>query len=101
MEDKWNDQSTIEKGFTFSDLVVMLCTIRFNVTRCYILTTQCIYEFYIYPRRNSDYFPIQHQLSDFCNRCRVCLLGEENIELALEETLKAQKRRKDIALPFL
>ena len=38
------------------------------------LPTQCIYVFCVDLRTNSDYFPIQHQLTGFYNRDAVCLL---------------------------
>jgi hypothetical protein len=39
-----------------------------------VLPTQCIYVFCVHLRTNSDYFPIQHQLTGFYNRDGVCLL---------------------------
>jgi hypothetical protein len=33
---------------------------QFNIKQFYVLTTQCIYVFYVDLRTNSDYFPIQH-----------------------------------------
>jgi len=41
---------------------------QLNTQRFYILPTQCIYVFYMDLRTNSDYFPIQHQLTRFYNR---------------------------------
>jgi hypothetical protein len=38
------------------------------------LPTQCIYVFCVDLRTNSDYFPIQHQLTGFYNRDGVYLL---------------------------
>ena len=43
-----------------------------NATFC--LHSVCIYMFCVDPRTNSDYFPIQHQLTCFYNRNRVRLL---------------------------
>ena len=48
--------------------VVNIRTTRFNVHQFYVLHTQCIYVFRVDLRTNSDYFPIQHQLTGFCNR---------------------------------
>ena len=36
--------------------------------------SECIYVFCVDLRTNSDYFPIQHQLTGFYNRDGVCLL---------------------------
>jgi len=33
---------------------------QFNIQQFYVLSTQCIYVFYVDLRTNSDYFPIQH-----------------------------------------
>ena len=54
--------------------VVSLFTIRLNTHKFYVLPTQCIYVFCVDLRTNSDYFPIQHQLTGFYNRDGVCLL---------------------------
>jgi len=51
-----------------------LRTARFNIQQFYVLPTQCIYVFCVDLRTNSDYFPIQHQLTGFYNRDGVCLL---------------------------
>jgi len=40
--------------------VVTICTAKFNIQQLYVLPTQCIYEFCVDLRANSDYFPIQH-----------------------------------------
>ena len=47
---------------------------QFNIQQFYVLPTQCIYVFCVDLRTNSDYFPIQHQLTGFFNRDGVCLL---------------------------
>ena len=47
---------------------------QFNIQQFYILPAQFIYVFYVDLRTNSDYFPIQHQLTGFYNRDGVCLL---------------------------
>ena len=47
---------------------------QFNIQQLYVLPTQCICVFCVDLRTNSDYFPIQQQLSGFCNRDGVCLL---------------------------
>jgi len=47
---------------------------KFNIHKFYILPTQCIFVFCVDLRTNSDYFPIQHQLTGFYNRDGVCLL---------------------------
>jgi len=36
--------------------VVTMCTTRFNIQQVYVLPTQCIYEFCVDLRTNSDYF---------------------------------------------
>ena len=41
---------------------------QFNVQQFHVLPTQCIYVFCVDLRTNSDYFPIQHQLTGFCKR---------------------------------
>jgi len=40
--------------------VVTICTAQFNIQQFYVLTTQCIYVFFVDLRTNSDYFPMQH-----------------------------------------
>ena len=45
--------------------VVTICTTRFNIQKCHVLPTQCIYVFCVDLRTNSDYFPIQHYLVGF------------------------------------
>jgi len=40
----------------------------------HVLPTQCIYVFCVDLRTNSDYFPIQHKLTAFCNRDGVFFL---------------------------
>ena len=47
---------------------------QFNIHKCYVLPTQYICVFYLDLRTNSDYFPIQHQLTGFYKRDGVCLL---------------------------
>jgi len=47
---------------------------QFNITKFYVLPTQCICVFCVALRTNSDYFPIQHQLTGLYNRDGVCLL---------------------------
>ena len=54
--------------------MVTIRTARFNIQQFYVLPTQCIYVFRVDLRTNSDYFPIQHWLTDFYNRDGVCLL---------------------------
>jgi len=41
---------------------------QFNIQQFYVLPTQCIYVFCVDLRTNSDYSPIQHQLTGFYNR---------------------------------
>jgi len=48
---------------TLQSPVVTLCTARFNIHKFYILPTQCIYVFCVDLRTNSDYFPIQRELT--------------------------------------
>jgi hypothetical protein len=52
--------------------VVTVCTARFNTQQFYVLPTQCVYAFCVDLRTNSDYFPIQHWLTGFCNRDGAC-----------------------------
>jgi hypothetical protein len=47
---------------------------QFNIQQFYVLPTQSIYVFCVDLRTNSDYFPIQHQLTGFYNGARECLL---------------------------
>ena len=47
------------------DLVVTLCTTRFNIRQYYILPTQCMYVFCMNVRTHSDYFPAQHEMISF------------------------------------
>ena len=47
---------------------------KFNTQQFYVLPTQCIYVFYVDLRTNSDYFPIQHELTGLYNSDGVCLL---------------------------
>ena len=44
---------------------------QFNIHKFCMLPTQCIYVFCVDLRTNSDYFPIQHQLTGFYNRRNV------------------------------
>jgi hypothetical protein len=37
----------------------LLRTARFNMHKCYVVPTQCVYAFFVDLRTNSDYFPIQ------------------------------------------
>jgi hypothetical protein len=46
----------------------------FHFHEFYVLPRQGIYVFCVDMRKNSDYFPIQHQLTGFYNRDGVCLL---------------------------
>ena len=39
-----------------------------TIGQSYVQPTQCIYVLCVDVRTNSDYFPIQHQLTDFYNR---------------------------------
>ena len=41
---------------------------QFNIQQFYVLSTQCIYVFYVDLTTNGDYFPIQHELTGFYNR---------------------------------
>jgi len=41
---------------------------QFNIQLFYVLPTSCIYAFCVDLRTNSDYFPIQHELTGFYNR---------------------------------
>ena len=41
---------------------------HFNIQQFYVLPTQYIYVFCVDLRTNSDYFPIQHELTGFYNR---------------------------------
>ena len=48
---------------TFSSPVLIMYTVRtakFNIQKCCVLPTQCIYVFCVDLRTNSDYFPVQH-----------------------------------------
>jgi hypothetical protein len=47
---------------------------QFNIQQFHVLPTHCIYVFSVDLRTNSHYFPIQHQLTGFCNPDGVCLL---------------------------
>ena len=47
---------------------------QFNIQQFHVLPTHCIYVFCVDLRTNSDYFPIQHQLTGFYNQVVVCLL---------------------------
>jgi hypothetical protein len=38
----------------------IVCTIRFNIHKFYVLPTQCICVLCMNPRTKSDYFPMQH-----------------------------------------
>jgi len=38
---------------------------QFNIQQFYCLPTQCIYVFCVDLKTNSDYFPIQHELTGF------------------------------------
>ena len=40
---------------------------QFNIQQFYVLPTQCIYVFCVDLRTNSDYSPLQHKLTGFCN----------------------------------
>jgi hypothetical protein len=60
-------------GLFFSPVTIR-STARFSIRKFHFLDTQCIYVFCVDLRTNSDYFPIQHWLTDFYNRDGVCLL---------------------------
>jgi len=51
---------------------------QFNIQQLYVLPTSCIYVFCVDLRTNSDYFPLQYELTGFCNRDGVCLLRRTN-----------------------
>jgi hypothetical protein len=70
--------------------MVTMCTARFNTHQFYVLSTQCIYVFCVDLKTNSDYFPIQHQLTGFYNRDGQCLLrGTDWIFIRHLDPLKA------------
>jgi len=58
--------------------VVTICTIRFNIQKFYVLSTQCIHVFCMDFRTNNNFFPLQHQLFGFYNEDGVCLLRSKN-----------------------
>jgi len=41
---------------------------QFNIRQFYFLPSQCVYVFLVDPKTNSEYFPIQHELTGFYNR---------------------------------
>jgi hypothetical protein len=47
---------------------------QFNIHKFHVLLTLCICVFCVDQKKNSDYFPIQHQLAGLYNRYGVCLL---------------------------
>jgi hypothetical protein len=47
---------------------------RGECSKFYVLPTQCIHVFCVDLRTNSDYFPMQHQLTVFYNGDGECLL---------------------------
>ena len=49
---------------------------QFNIQQFHVLPTQCICVFCMDLRTNSDYFPIQHELTGLCNRDIECLLRD-------------------------
>jgi hypothetical protein len=51
---------------------------QFNVQQFSVLPTQCIYVFCLDLKTNSDYCPIQLQLTGFYNRDTECLLRGTN-----------------------
>ena len=74
---EWRKQSITPikpSGHYVYRTVVTICTAKLNIQQFYVLPTQCIYVFCVDLRTNSDYFPIQHQLTGFHNRDGVCLL---------------------------
>jgi hypothetical protein len=54
--------------------MVTIHTTEFNNQIFYVLSTQCIYVFCVDLKTNSDYFPIQHELTGLYNRDEECLL---------------------------
>ena len=52
---------------------------QFNIQQLYVLPTQCIYVFSVDLRTNSDYFPMQHQLTGFRTEteCVYCAVRTE------------------------
>jgi hypothetical protein len=62
------------KQVIFSRSTVTICTTRFSIQKFHVPPTQCIYVFCVDLRTNSDYFPIQHQLTGFYGRDGECLL---------------------------
>ena len=53
---------------SFKHPVVSIRTTKFNIQQISVLPTQCIYVSCVDLRTNSDYFPIQHQVTGFYNR---------------------------------
>jgi hypothetical protein len=58
--------------------MVTLHTTVFNFQNFYVLPTQCVYVFCVDFGTNSDYFLIQHELTNFYNRDGDCLLRGTN-----------------------
>jgi len=55
---------------------------QFNTQQFYVLPTQCIYVFCVDLRTNSDYFPIQPQLTGFYNGDSVyCAVRTESLNI--------------------
>jgi hypothetical protein len=44
---------------TLCNIVVTICTAKFNIHKFYVLPTHCIYVFCMDLRTNFDYFPIE------------------------------------------
>lgn len=57
---------------TSLSLAVTLYTAKFNIKKCYVLSTQCIYVFCIISKNNSTSYNINRLV--FYNLCRQCLL---------------------------
>ena len=55
---------------------------QFNIQQFYVLPTQCVYVFCVDLRTNSDYFPIQHELTGFYNRDLTLCIPVVNIYTA-------------------
>jgi len=63
----WTEHGLRDLG---TEIVFLTCHYmyhQFNIKQFCALPTQCIYVFCVDLRTNSDYFPLQHYLTDFYN----------------------------------
>jgi hypothetical protein len=75
---------------------------QFNIHQLYVLSTRFIYVFCVHLITNSDYFPLQHELTSYYNRDGMCLLCGTDwaIKCNSSSILSLQENRLKISHAF-